>query len=136
MLKALADRLAEGFAEWLHAKVRRELWGYSPDESLDNTALIREEYRGIRPAPGYPACPDHAAKAPLFDVLRAPEIGITLTENFAMLPTAAVSGFHFSHPDSRYFAVGRIGDDQLEDFARRENIGVEAARRRLAPSLG
>ncbi len=136
MLKALADRLAEAFAEWLHAKVRRELWGYSPDESLDNTALIREEYRGIRPAPGYPACPDHAAKAPLFDVLRAPEVGITLTENFAMLPTAAVSGFYFSLPDSRYFAVGRIGEDQLEDFARRENIGVDAARRRLAPNLG
>ena len=105
-------------------------------KSLDNTALIREEYRGIRPAPGYPACPDHAVKAPLFDVLRAPEVGMTLTENFAMLPTAAVSGFYFSHPDSRYFAVGRIGEDQLEDFARREGIGVDAARRRLAPNLG
>jgi 5-methyltetrahydrofolate--homocysteine methyltransferase len=136
MLKALADRLAEAFAEWLHAKVRRELWGYSPDESLDNTALIREEYRGIRPAPGYPACPDHAVKAPLFDVLQAPAIGITLTENFAMLPTAAVSGFYFSLPDSRYFAVGRIGDDQLEDFARREDISPTAARSRLSPSLG
>ena len=136
MLKALADRLAEAFAEWLHAKVRRELWGYSPDESLDNTALIREEYRGIRPAPGYPACPDHAVKSPLFDVLQAPALGITLTENFAMLPTAAVSGFYFSLPDSRYFAVGRIGEDQLEDFARREDIGVAAARSRLAPNLG
>jgi len=136
MLKALADRLAEAFAEWLHAKVRRELWGYAPGESLDNTALVREEYRGIRPAPGYPACPDHAAKAPLFDVLRAPAIGMTLTENFAMLPTAAVSGFYLSHPDSQYFAVGRIADDQLEDFARREGIDVDAARRRLSPNLG
>jgi len=136
MLKALADRLAEAFAEWLHAKVRRELWGYARDESLDTTALIREEYRGIRPAPGYPACPDHAVKAPLFDVLRAADAGMTLTENFAMLPTAAVSGFYFSHPDSRYFAVGRIAEDQLEDFAERTGIGVEAARRRLAPQLG
>jgi 5-methyltetrahydrofolate--homocysteine methyltransferase len=136
MLKALADRLAEAFAEWLHAKVRRELWGYARGESLDTAALIREEYRGIRPAPGYPACPDHAVKGPLFDVLRAPEIGMTLTENFAMLPTAAVSGFYFSHPDSRYFAVGRIAEDQLEDFAERTGIGIEAARRRLAPLLG
>ena len=136
MLKALADRLAESFAEWLHAKVRRELWGYARNESLDNTALIREEYRGIRPAPGYPACPDHAAKEALFDVLRAPEIGMTLTENFAMLPTAAVSGFHFSHPDSQYFAVGRIADDQLEDFARRDGVDMAVARRRLAPLLG
>ena len=121
MLKALADRLAEAFAEWLHAKVRRELWGYARDEALDNAALIREEYRGIRPAPGYPACPDHAVKAPLFDVLRAAAIGMTLTESFAMLPTAAVSGFYFSHPDSQYFAVGRIADDQLD--------GLRAARR-------
>ena len=97
---------------------------------------MREEYRGIRPAPGYPACPDHAVKAPLFDVLRAPAIGMTLTENFAMLPTAAVSGFYFSHPDSQYFAVGRIADDQLEDFARREGIDIDAARRRLSPNLG
>jgi len=112
------------------------LWGYARDESLDTTALIREEYRGIRPAPGYPACPDHAVKAPLFDVLRASEIGMTLTENFAMLPTAAVSGFYFAHPDSRYFAVGRIAEDQLEDFAERGGLSVDAARRRLAPALG
>jgi 5-methyltetrahydrofolate--homocysteine methyltransferase len=136
MLKALADRLAESFAEWLHAKVRRELWGYARDESLDNSALIREEYRGIRPAPGYPACPDHAAKGALFDVLSAPEIGMTLTENFAMLPTASVSGFYFSHPDSQYFAVGRIAEDQLEDFARRDGVDLTVARRRLAPLLG
>ncbi len=136
MLKALADRLAEGFAEWLHAKVRRELWGYARDEALDKAALIREEYRGIRPAPGYPACPDHAIKAPLFEVLRAEQIGMTLTENFAMLPTAAVAGFYLSHPDARYFAVGRIAPDQLDDFARREEIDVAVARGRLAPLLG
>ncbi len=106
MLKALADRLAEAFAEWLHTKVRRELWGYARDERADVTALIREEYRGIRPAPGYPACPDHAVKAPLFELLRAPAIGMTLTENFAMLPAASVSGFYFAHPEATYFAVG------------------------------
>ncbi len=136
MLKAIADRLAEAFAEWLHRKVRRELWGYARDETLDNAALIREEYRGIRPAPGYPACPDHAVKGPLFELLDAPAIGMTVTENFAMLPAAAVSGFYFSHPDARYFAVGRIGEDQLADFARRAGIDVAAARRRLAPNLG
>ncbi|MET0441266.1 MAG: methionine synthase [Casimicrobiaceae bacterium] len=136
MLKALADRLAEAFAEWLHAKVRRELWGYASDEALDIAALVREEYRGIRPAPGYPACPDHAVKAPLFDLLRAGELGMTLTESFAMLPTAAVSGFYFSHPDAQYFAVGRIGEDQLADFARREGSSREDAARRLASNLG
>ncbi|MCC6197752.1 MAG: methionine synthase [Burkholderiales bacterium] len=136
MLKALADRLAEAFAEWLHAKVRRELWGYAAGEALDNTALIREEYRGIRPAPGYPACPDHEVKASLFAHLRADAVGMTLTEGFAMLPTAAVSGFYFSHPDSRYFAVGRIGEDQLADFAQRAGVPRDAAARRLAPNLG
>jgi len=136
MLKALADRLAEAFAEWLHAKVRRELWAFARDEALDNTALVREEYRGIRPAPGYPACPDHAVKEPLFALLRADAIGMTLTENFAMLPTAAVSGFYFSHPDAQYFAVGRIGNDQLDDFAQRAGITREEAQRRLAPNLG
>jgi 5-methyltetrahydrofolate--homocysteine methyltransferase len=136
MLKALADRLAEAFAEWLHAKVRRELWGYARDEALDNTALVREEYRGIRPAPGYPACPDHAVKAPLFALLKADAIGMTLTESFAMLPTAAVSGFYLSHPDSQYFAVGRIGEDQLDDFALRADIARADAQRRLAPNLG
>jgi 5-methyltetrahydrofolate--homocysteine methyltransferase len=135
MLKALADRLAEAFAEWLHMKVRRELWGYASDESLDNTALIREEYRGIRPAPGYPACPDHAVKAPLFDLLDAERIGMTVTENFAMLPAASVSGFYLAHPDARYFAVGKIGDDQLVDFAARTGISIADARRRLAPNL-
>ncbi len=120
MLKALADRLAEAFAEWLHAKVRRELWGYAKDEALDVAPLVREEYRGIRPAPGYPACPDHAVKAPLFDLLRADAVGMSLTESFAMLPAASVCGFYLSHPDARYFAVGPVGDDQAADFARRK----------------
>jgi len=136
MLKVLADRLAEAFAEWLHRKVRRELWGYAADEMLDPAALVREEYRGIRPAPGYPACPDHAAKAPLFEALRAPDIGITLTESYAMHPASAVSGFYLSHPDAHYFAVGRIGDDQLDDFAARCGLPRDDAARRLAPNLG
>jgi 5-methyltetrahydrofolate--homocysteine methyltransferase len=122
MLKALADRLAEAFAEWLHMMVRREYWGYASDERLDRTALIGEEYRGIRPAPGYPACPDHSVKAALFDLLRASEIGMGLTESFAMLPAASVSGFYFAHPEARYFAVGPIGDDQAQDMARRGGV--------------
>jgi 5-methyltetrahydrofolate--homocysteine methyltransferase len=112
MLKALADRLAEAFAEWLHMKVRRELWGYAKDERLDADGLAREAYRGIRPAPGYPACPDHAVKAPLFELLHADAIGMTLTGSYAMLPAASVSGFYFAHPEARYFAVGPVGDEQ------------------------
>jgi 5-methyltetrahydrofolate--homocysteine methyltransferase len=135
MLKALADRLAEAFAEWLHREVRRGWWGYAKDESLDLDALIREKYRGIRPAPGYPACPDHAVKAPLFDLLNARAIGMSVTDSFAMLPAASVSGFYFAHPDARYFAVGRIGDDQLADFAARTAVERDAARARLAPNL-
>ena len=135
MLKSLADRLAEAFAEWLHRKVRRELWGYARDEALDNPALIREEYRGIRPAPGYPACPDHSVKAALFDVLGARDAGMQITENYAMLPAASVAGFYLAHPDARYFAVGRIAQDQLEDYATRSGIDIETARRRLAPNL-
>ena len=136
MLKALADRLAEAFAEWLHAKVRRELWGYAAGESLDTAALVREEYRGIRPAPGYPACPDHAVKGPLFELVEAGKLGMEITENFAMMPAASVSGFYLAHPDARYFAVGRIGSDQLADFAAREGVTLDDARRRLAPNLG
>jgi 5-methyltetrahydrofolate--homocysteine methyltransferase len=136
MLKALADRLAEAFAEWLHMKVRRELWGYARDERLDNAALIREEYRGIRPAPGYPACPDHTAKAALFELLEAKKIGMTLTESYAMLPAASVSGFYLAHPDATYFAVGRIGEDQLRDFASRSGESEASMRRKLAPLLG
>jgi 5-methyltetrahydrofolate--homocysteine methyltransferase len=135
MLKALADRLAEAFAEWLHRFVRTELWGYARGEALDNAALIREEYRGIRPAPGYPACPDHAVKAALFEALGARDAGMEVTESYAMLPAASVSGFYHAHPDARYFAVGKIGLDQLEDFAARSGIDVAAARRRLAPNL-
>jgi 5-methyltetrahydrofolate--homocysteine methyltransferase len=137
LLKALADRLAEAFAEWLHARVRREFWAYAPDEQLDSEALIAERYRGIRPAPGYPACPDHTEKRALFDLLEAERhTGIHLTESYAMWPTAAVSGFYFSHPDSTYFAVGKVGRDQVEDYARRKNMALDEAERWLAPILG
>jgi 5-methyltetrahydrofolate--homocysteine methyltransferase len=137
MLKALADRLAEALAERMHQRVRRELWGYAGDEALDNQALIHERYRGIRPAPGYPACPDHGEKATLFRLLDAERhTGIRLTESFAMYPTAAVSGFYLAHPRSQYFVVGRLGRDQVEDYARRKRISVAEAERWLAPNLG
>jgi 5-methyltetrahydrofolate--homocysteine methyltransferase len=136
MLKALADRLAEAFAERLHAHVRSDLWGYAPGEQLTNEALIREQYRGIRPAPGYPACPDHSLKPILFDLLGASAAtGITLTEHFAMLPTAAVSGFYFGHADSQYFGVARIGKDQLEEYAARRGVDLDTAERWLRPNL-
>jgi 5-methyltetrahydrofolate--homocysteine methyltransferase len=135
MLKALADRLAEAFAEWLHARVRREYWGYAQDEALDAAAMIREEYRGIRPAPGYPACPDHTVKGPLLELLEARKIGMSVTESYAMLPAASVSGFYIAHPEAVYFAVGKIGEDQLSDFARRAGEADDALRRTLAPSL-
>jgi 5-methyltetrahydrofolate--homocysteine methyltransferase len=135
MLKSLTDRLAEAFAEWLHRKVRTEWWAYARDEALDNAALIGEAYRGIRPAPGYPACPDHAVKAAMFAALHADEAGMEVTENYAMLPAASVSGFYLAHPDARYFAVGKIGDDQLADFAARCGLDIADARRRLAPNL-
>ena len=136
MVKALADRLAEAFAERLHERVRRELWGYAPHETLDNAALIHEEYQGIRPAPGYPACPEHSEKATLFALLEAEaRAGISLTESFAMLPPASVSGFYFWRPEAHYFGVGRIGRDQLEDYARRKGWSVEEAARWLAPNL-
>jgi 5-methyltetrahydrofolate--homocysteine methyltransferase len=137
MLKALADRLAEAFAELMHRRVRREFWGYAADEQLSVDDLIDEKYRGIRPAPGYPACPDHTEKGLLFDLLQAPaNAGITLTDSFAMLPAAAVSGFYFSHPQSRYFAVGKIGRDQVEDYARRKGLPLPMVERWLAPALG
>jgi 5-methyltetrahydrofolate--homocysteine methyltransferase len=136
LLKALADRFAEALAEMLHERVRRELWGYAPDERLSNEELIREAYRGIRPAPGYPACPDHTEKATLWKLLDAEAAaGIRLTESFAMYPAASVSGWYFSHPESRYFAVGAIGADQLADYARRKGMPVEEAKRWLAPNL-
>jgi len=136
LLKALADRFAEAFAERLHQHVRTTLWGYAPGEQLTNEALIREEYRGIRPAPGYPACPDHSLKPILFDLLGATaNTGITLTESQAMLPTAAVSGFYFGHPESQYFGVARIGRDQLEDYAARRGVDLATAERWLRTNL-
>jgi 5-methyltetrahydrofolate--homocysteine methyltransferase len=136
LLKALADRLAEAFAEALHKHIRTELWGYAPGEQLTNQALVKEEYRGIRPAPGYPACPDHSLKPVLFELLDATtNTGITLTESYAMLPTAAVSGFYFGHPESEYFGVARIGRDQVEDYAQRRGVSLEQAERWLRPNL-
>lgn len=136
MLKALADRFAEAFAELLHVRVRREFWGYAPDESLDTAALVAEKYRGIRPAPGYPACPDHTEKSALFDTLQATRIDMRLTESFAMWPASSVSGFYLSHPEAQYFAVGKIDRDQVADYARRKGMSVADAERWLAPNLG
>lgn len=136
LLKALADRFAEAFAEALHQHVRTTLWGYAPNEQLTNEALVKEEYRGIRPAPGYPACPDHSLKPILFDLLDAPKnAGLTLTASFAMWPTAAVSGFYFGHPESQYFGVARVGRDQLEDYAARRGVDLATAERWLRPNL-
>ncbi len=136
MLKSLADRLAEAAAEWLHERVRIDDWGYGRDEGLALDDLIAEKYQGIRPAPGYPACPDHTVKKALFELLDpGTNAGITLTENFAMLPAAAVSGFYFAHPQAKYFAVTKIGRDQLEDWARRTNYSIQEAERWLAPLL-
>jgi 5-methyltetrahydrofolate--homocysteine methyltransferase len=139
LLKALADRLAEAFAERLHQHVRTTLWGYAPDEALSSDDLIRERYTGIRPAPGYPACPDHSLKPLLFDMLggtaEAGPAGLSLTSSFAMLPTAAVSGFYFGHRDAAYFGVARVGRDQLEDYAARREVPVEEAERWLRPNL-
>ncbi|MEK8053213.1 methionine synthase [Ideonella sp. DXS22W] len=136
MLKAIADRLAEAFAERLHQRVRTELWGYAPDEALSNEQLIAERYRGIRPAPGYPACPDHHVKRAMFQALNAEDIGMGLTESLAMTPAASVSGFYLAHPEAAYFNVGRIGDDQLAAWAAGEALDEAAARRLLAPVLG
>ncbi|WP_322059015.1 methionine synthase [Paraburkholderia sp. J63] len=135
MLKALADRFAEAFAEAMHARVRRDLWGYAANETLDNDALIAEKYVGIRPAPGYPACPDHLVKRDMFEFLQANEVGMSVTESLAMLPAASVSGFYLAHPDSTYFTLGKIGQDQLADFARRMALSDQDARRALAPLL-
>jgi 5-methyltetrahydrofolate--homocysteine methyltransferase len=136
LLKALADRLAEAFAERMHEHVRKDLWGYAEDESLDNKALIQEKYQGIRPAPGYPACPDHSLKPILFDMLSATEhTGIELTTSFAMTPTAAVSGFYFAHPQADYFGVARISEDQVEDYAERRGVSLDRARQWLRPNL-
>lgn len=137
MVKALADRLAEAFAEYMHLKVRKELWGYASEESLDNEALIKEQYRGIRPAPGYPACPDHSGKSDLWGVLEVEKrIGITLTESWAMLPAASVSGWYFSHPAARYFGVGKIGQDQAKDYADRQGLDLLNVEHSLGLILG
>jgi 5-methyltetrahydrofolate--homocysteine methyltransferase len=136
MTKALGDRLAEAFAERLHERVRRELWGYAPDEALDHDDLIREKYVGIRPAPGYPACPDHTEKRTLFALLDATQhTGITLTESCAMLPASSVAGWYLGHPEAFYFGVGKIDRDQVEDYARRKQMPVAEVERWLAPSL-
>jgi 5-methyltetrahydrofolate--homocysteine methyltransferase len=137
ILKALADRLAEALAEYMHARTRREFWGYASDEALSNAELIAEKYHGIRPAPGYPACPDHTEKGKLWELLDVEaSIGLRLTDSYAMYPTAAVSGFYFSHPEAKYFAVGKIDRDQLESYAERKGLSVEEAERWLAPNLG
>ena len=135
MLKSLADRLAEAFAEYLHERVRKDLWGFASDEDLSNEALIAEAYRGIRPAPGYPACPEHTVKADLFRILEAEDIGMSLTESYAMFPGAAVSGFYFAHPESKYFTVGKIGQDQVRDMAERRGVSVQQMEVWLAPNL-
>jgi 5-methyltetrahydrofolate--homocysteine methyltransferase len=136
MLKSLADRLAEAAAEWLHERVRKEYWGYAAAENLSTDELVAEKYRGIRPAPGYPACPDHVAKGDLFRLLDVPtHADMSLTESYAMTPAASVSGFYLAHPEARYFAVGKIGEDQLEDWATRNHMEKKQARRWLAPLL-
>ncbi|MBU6239553.1 MAG: methionine synthase, partial [Planctomycetes bacterium] len=136
MVKAVADRLAEAFAELLHEQARLD-WGYGIEENLSNDQLIEEAYRGIRPAPGYPACPDHTEKRTLFELLDAErQIGVSLTESFAMWPAASVSGFYFGHPNSRYFAVDRITRDQVEAYAKRKGISVRETERWLSPNLG
>jgi 5-methyltetrahydrofolate--homocysteine methyltransferase len=135
MLKAIADRLAEAFAEALHHRVRTDLWGYASNEALSNEDLIAEQYKGIRPAPGYPACPDHSVKKDMFDLLQCEEIGMAVTESLAMTPAASVSGFYIGHPDATYFNVGKIGDDQVQDLARRRGLQAAALQRLLAPNL-
>jgi len=137
LLKALADRLAEAFAERMHERVRKEFWGFAAAENLSNNEMIKEEYRGIRPAPGYPACPDHTEKRTIWELIK-PDLnaGITLTESFAMLPTAAVSGIYFSHPEARYFGTGKLARDQIEDYAKRKGMKISEVERWLASTLG
>ena len=136
MLKALADRLAEAFAERLHQRVRTDLWGYAAQETWGNDDLIAERYQGIRPAPGYPACPDHRVKRAMFELLGCADIDMHLTESLAMSPAASVSGLYFAHPAARYFAVDRLGRDQVEDYARRKGQSLTAMERGVAPNLG
>ena len=136
MLKILADRLAEAFAELLHFKVRKEYWGYSHNEEFDINVLLKEKYQGIRPAPGYPACPEHSEKRKIFDILDCENsVGIKLTESYAMYPTAAVSGYYFGNPDIKYFAVGKISEDQVSDYAKRKSREVSDIERLLNVNL-
>jgi 5-methyltetrahydrofolate--homocysteine methyltransferase len=135
MVKAIADRLAEASAEYLHQKVRKEIWGYIADETLENTDLIAEKYQGIRPAPGYPACPDHTEKITLFSLLNGEDIGVSLTESLAMMPAASVCGWYFAHPKAQYFTVGKIEKDQVREYAQRKNMSIEECERWLAPIL-
>jgi 5-methyltetrahydrofolate--homocysteine methyltransferase len=135
MFKALADRLAEALAEAMHARVRKDLWGYAAGEALSNEDLVKEKYQGIRPAPGYPACPDHSVKRQMFELLQAGEISMALTESLAMTPAASVSGFYLAHPDSQYFNVGKVGDDQVADLAARSGVAASDLKRWLGPNL-
>ncbi len=135
MVKSLADRFAEALAEYMHERVRKELWGYAVDENFDNEALIKEAYSGIRPAPGYPCQPDHTEKETIFRLLKASRIGMELTTSYAMMPAASVSGLYIAHPESAYFAVGRIDRDQVEDYARRKGMQMREAERWLGPIL-
>jgi len=136
MIKALADRLAEAFAEYLHKEVRTKHWGYANNETLENDELIKEKYRGIRPAPGYPACPDHLEKETIWELLQVKEtIGVTLTDSLAMWPAASVSGYYFAHPEARYFGLGKIKEDQVKDFASRKEIAFAKAEKWLAPNI-
>ena len=136
-MKALADRLAEAFAERMHERLRREFWGYEDAADMSNDDLIKELYQGIRPAPGYPACPDHTEKAALFGLLDAEKnASVELTDSFAMMPASSVSGFYLSHPESQYFGIGRIGRDQVENYATRKGVPLKEAEKWLAPNLG
>ena len=135
MLKALADRMAEALAECMHHRVRTDLWGYVAEETLSNEELIKEKYQGIRPAPGYPACPDHSVKRPMFELLQCEDIGMGLTESLAMTPAASVSGFYLAHPQSTYFNVGKVGEDQVDDLAARSAVARNELQRWLAPNL-
>jgi 5-methyltetrahydrofolate--homocysteine methyltransferase len=135
MFKALMDRLAEACAEYMHQRVRKDLWGYAQQENLSNEDLVQEKYMGIRPAPGYPACPEHSIKDEIFSFLQTDEIGMSLTESYAMIPASSVSGFYFAHPDSTYFSVDKIDLDQVEDFAKRAQVSLDQARRLLATHI-
>jgi 5-methyltetrahydrofolate--homocysteine methyltransferase len=135
MIKAITDRLAEAFAEYMHDRIRQDLWGYQTANEISTEDMIKEKYEGIRPAPGYPACPEHTVKKDIFELLKTNEIGMELTESMAMLPASSVSGFYFSHPDSKYFSVGNIDEEQVSDMAKRRDISVDVIKKWLASNL-